>query len=486
MTHTRILLIGFGPHAQRIYYPIAKKYGALHNFLILAAVDLLSKKNQILNFLDTESIKPELLFLDEKSIYSTNISKSSQNLLNALVKKHDINAVIIATDPVVHKQYALWALKNNLHILMDKPITAVPNSSTDIKAAKQIKDDYLDILDCYKKQQKNNPHIVFSLMSQRRYHKGFQKIKSLIKEVFLRTNCPITSIQSFHSDGQWRMPSEIIDIPYHSYNLGFGKFSHTGYHSMDILNWLIEEAESEEKKINNIEVFTNIIRPNDFFTQINSNDYKRIFTDYEKHKIYTDTELEIKTAQYGEIDAFSTLAFKHNNRTITLGSLNLVHNGFSQRGWISSTGRNLYKGNGRLRHETYFIEQGPFQAISLISYQSKEIDLKNHKLEYDIGGEFNFDIHVFRNNSLYSDWKNYNKYSLNELDNNKLDGYSRGHQEDARLTCFLEFINCTQNHTITCTSELRSHIRSVTLMSALYESCARKFNNLNPVVTAEY
>ncbi|PIP61576.1 hypothetical protein COW99_03565 [Candidatus Roizmanbacteria bacterium CG22_combo_CG10-13_8_21_14_all_38_20] len=40
------------------------------------------------------------------------------------------------------------------------------------------------------------------------------------------------------------------------------------------------------------------------------------------------------------------------------------------------TMKDLYKGNGRLRHESHFIEQGPFQAISFDSYQSKEVNPK--------------------------------------------------------------------------------------------------------------
>ena len=36
-------------------------------------------------------------------------------------------------------------------------------------------------------------------------------VKELIREVFTRTNCPVTSFQLFHCDGQWRMPGEIID-----------------------------------------------------------------------------------------------------------------------------------------------------------------------------------------------------------------------------------------------------------------------------------
>lgn len=486
MKKINILLIGFGPHAQRIYYPISLKDGAKNNFKIIAAVDLIEKKENINNYLNKYDKKPELLFINKEGIVNEKVTQNLSNKLKSLVKKHNINAVIIATDPLVHKPYALWALKNNLNVLMDKPITAVCNASTNIKAAKKISSDYIKINKLYTKQKDKNPSLVFSLMAQRRFHPAYEKMRDLISEVYKKTNCPVTSIQSFHSDGQWRMPSEIIDLDYHSYNYGFGKFSHTGYHSMDIMHWLIEAAESDEKKINNIDIFTNIVRPNDFFTQLNTADYKKIFSNYKENKKYSDKDLFEKTKVFGEIDAFSTFAFKHNDQTVTLGSLNLVHNGFSQRGWLQPNIDNLYKGNGRLRHETHFVEQGPFQAISFISYQSKEVDPSKKQGIYDIGGEYHLDIHVFRNNTLFPNWKSYEKISIKDLDKSEMEGHSRGHQEDARRKCMLEFINCVNNKKQISTSDLSIHLRSATLMSGLYQSAAKRFNKKNPLVNLEF
>lgn len=82
---------------------------------------------------------------------------------------------------------------------------------------------------------------------------------------------------------------------------------------------------------------------------------------------------------YGEIDAFINLAFKHKNRIILLGSINLIHNSFSQRGNLIPN-KDLYKGNGRVRHETYTLQQVPFQCIQVISFQSKEVQKKKRFL----------------------------------------------------------------------------------------------------------
>lgn len=486
MKKLNILLIGFGPHAQRIYYPIALKDGKKNNFEIKVVVDLNEKKENIENYLKKYYEKIEILLVNKNDITNEKVSNNLAEKLNNLVKRYAINAVIIATSPLVHKPYAIWALKNNLNILMDKPITVAINASTDIKAAKKILSDYAEIDTLYKKQKIKHPSLVFTLMAQRRFHPAYAKIRELIVEVYKKTNCPVTSIQSFHSDGQWRMPSEIIDLDYHSYNFGFGKFSHTGYHSMDVMHWFIEAAESNEKKINNVDIFTSVVRPNDFFTQLTTKDYKNIFSNYEKSKKYSDQNLLDKTNLFGEIDAFSTFAFKHNDKTVTLGSLNLVHNGFCQRGWLEPNINNLYKGNGRLRHETHFIEQGPFQAISLISYQSKEVDPNKKQGMYNIGGECHLDVHVFRNNTLFPEWNNYQKINIKDLGKSEMEGHSRGHQEDARRTCMLEFIDCINKEKKISISDLSTHLRSAILMSGLYQSAAKRFNNQNPLVNLKF
>ncbi len=485
MNNSNLLLIGFGSHARRIYFPVSERDGDTHNFKIVCAVDRKEKQEDIENYLQKRPNKPELLYIDETSVRNNSLSRDLKATLNSLVERHKVTGVIIATDPLVHKVYALWALEQGLSILMDKPITAVPHASISIGASKKILQDFIDINDYYKKQ-KSKQRIIFSLMAQRRYHSAYQKIREIIIEVHEKTNCPITSMQSFHSDGQWRLPTEIVDIDYHSYNYGFGKFLHTGYHSIDIAQWLLEATDKGSKRINNVDVYTRVVRPADFFTQITLDDYRKIFPDFDTYNKYSEDELLKLTKGFGEIDAFSTLAFKHNEKILTLGSLNLVHNGFSQRGWVSSAGRNLYKGNGRLRHETHFIEQGPFQAISFISYQSKEIDPTKKQGVYEVGGEYHLDIHVFRNSALFSDWKSYEKYSIKDLDGYELEGYSRGHQEDARRKCILEFALFLQGTSNECLSELPTHKRCVSLLSALYQSSVRAFNNKNPVVTIDY
>jgi hypothetical protein len=310
-------------------------------------------------------------------------------------------------------------------------------------------------------------------------------MKDKIKEVFARTNCPITSIQTFHSDGQWRMPTEIIEQDYHPYNQGYGKCSHSGYHTIDIIPWLMEETNKGDKKIDNVDVLSSFMRPNDFISQLNMADYRKLFNNFDEYNHYEEDKFIRLAEDFGEIDAFCNLTFKKGKRVICLGNVALAHNGLSQRNWVTAAGRDLYKGNGRIRQETYFIEQGPFQSISLISYQSQEVNPENTRNLYDVGGEYHLDIHIFRNSKMFPDWNTYDKYSVEDLLGRNMEGRSRGHQEDARRLGILDFIKSVREH-VPSSSDFIRHEKGTKLLSAIYQSAIARMNGEYPVINIDF
>ena len=481
MNSVNLLLIGFGPHAKRIHYPICKREEEAHGLRIVFGVDLLEKREDIESYLQTRGESLPMYYVTDTG-NTDSLDPETERKLNEVVNTYHIHGAIISTEPSAHVKYAAWALARGIHILMDKPISAVKHSSTSEEAVYKIIEDFENLKTLYKQSEKKYGRLLFSLMAQRRYHPAFQKIKWLISEVFEKTNCPITSVQSFHADGQWRLPSDIIDIRYHSYNDGYGVCSHSGYHSLDIISWWMKAAEAPDKEVNNIDVFSNIVRPGDFISQFTLQDYRKIFPDFDIHNTYDERAFRSATRMYGEIDAFNSFAFKHDTNIITLGSANLVHNSFSQRGWLLPK-KDLYKGNGRLRQETHFIEQGPFQSISLVSYQSHELDIEKQKGMYDVGGEYHLDIQVFRNSNLFPEWKDYEKYSIKDLTTaHVVQGYSRGHQEDARRNAIIEFVDFIKGKDITPCSDFFHHEIGTKLLAGIYLSAARRFNNLNPLV----
>jgi len=476
-----ILLVGLGPHAKRIYFPIIKTSGKNINAKISLIVDLEEKKEDIEKYLLASGEKIDTLYLSpEQKTYDV-LTKEIKKILDEKIKKLNINTVFISTEPLAHMVYAKYALSRGLHILMDKPLSTKENISTDVNKAKEIIADYKKLTTLHKKSEKRHGHkIIFNLMAQRRFHPAFIKIKQMIKDVYDSTGCPVTSIQSFHSDGQWRMPEEIIDQNYHPYNQGYGKLSHSGYHSFDLVPWLID---IDGVDYDQIDIVSQPSRPIDFFEQLKINDYEKLFPDYRKTFNRKEKDINSAVKLFGEIDCFSNIAFKHKNKTITLSSINLAHNGFSQRGWTTAAGRDLYKGNGRVRHESHYIEQGPFQAISFISYQGKEVNPNNLNGIYDVGGEYHLDIHVFRNDKFCPKWKNYEKFSVRDLNVNIMEGISRGHQEDARRFCILDFIEQINNPGKTTKSSIVDHKKSILLMSGAYQSMCNNFTGKNPLIS---
>jgi predicted dehydrogenase len=484
--HANIMLIGLGVHAKRIWYPIYQRDSGAHRFKIAYVVDLEEKKQDIAAYLASRNEAPPIYGLACEDVTYDELLPHVRNRLDDIVRDYQIAGVLLATEPLSHPAYVRWALRKGLSILIDKPISTHENIATTAGIAHRLVDDYEGLMALYGKAKAANRPVLCSVVTQRRYHPVFRKAKAQLREVFQKTNCPVTSIQSFHADGQWRMPAEIIDIDYHPFNRGYGKCSHSGYHFFDIVPWLLEAAEGADKRIDNVDVVSTMTTPQDFFSQLRPADYERLFRDYAAYNKYDDQTLHWRSSSYGEIDAFNSFAFKQRERIITLGSINLVHNGFSQRGWVSAQGRDLYKGNGRLRHESHFIEQGPFQALSLVSYQSKEVDPGYTGDVYDVGGEYHFDLHVFRNSSLFKEWKAYERFSVKELGTQVMEGTSRGHQEDARRRAMLEFVRYLTGEDLAPVSDLSTHWRGVQLMYGVYHSAVQRRQGANPVVNIAF
>lgn len=130
------------------------------------------------------------------------------------------------------------------------------------------------------------------------------------------------------------------------------------------------------------------------------------------------------------------------------------------------------------------IEQGPFQSIFYTSFQSKEVDPAIQGNLHDFGGEFHADIYISRNSAFNPKWKTIEKIQAKDLIESKMSGKSRGHQEDARRLAILEFVASLQSDQplLQQNSDLLQYERSVKMMSAAYQSMARRKQQYNPLV----
>lgn len=464
-----ILLIGCGPHAKRVYIPKLKEFEKEFKVKIKGIVELTDNKEEVMKFVSRYFANVNYIFTDKfPSKMKHDLPQELENELDRIVIEEKINAVIIATDPLNHMQYALWALKNNLNILMDKPVSTYDNISNNIKQANQLVEDYELLI------QKYNKNRAFIVNAQRRFLPQFQIIQDLVNEIATDYGMPITSMQSTHSDGQWRLPEEVLKLDYHPL-IGWGKISHSGYHFIDMLAKIIKDSFIKANKdFDEIHVFSKFIRPSGVLLQQNQKDLKKIFGEkYSKISNKTDEELIklYKEKNEAEVDANSIISLSKNGISITNITLNLLHNGFSRRSWLEANMKDLYKGNGRVRHEYHNIEQGCLQNIQVHSYQSKDKHDINNEEEFELGGNNHYDIYVFRNSEIIggktvqvlTGREIAEKYSM---DKTKVMNELARHEA---LKQFLEVI-IGKRQPLETKSNILEHKMSVQLMSLIYKS----------------
>lgn len=474
---TNIILIGCGPHAKRVYLPAIKK---MSNVKVSLVVELKSQKeitSKTLSKYESCDIIYTKPFRNEVPVVlAREISKH--------IVKNNVSGVIIATEPMIHKAYAKWALQQGLNILLDKPITTRQNVVSDIHQAKGVLEDYDELLSDYRNLQQSK-NTIFMVNSQRRFHKGFQFVRKQIKEVAHITNCPINFIQAYHSDGQWRFPSEIVTQNYHPYCFGYGKASHSGYHIFDTALEFYKASTTRKKQATDFNVYSSFLQPHGFFEQFGKDDYNRLFKEHTDHQDRWDTEkIYDQCKEFGELDLSSVITLKKNGVSIANININLVHNGFAGRTWIKP-GDDLYKGNGRIKHESYHIQQGPFQSIQIHAYQGCDKHDLDNGLEDYLGGKNHFDVHVFRNPLISNEKPQPSVYKLTDLfDQPEKESASDIMMEQVKFKVVKEFVDFIKGiiSKKDVTSQIESHRTSVQIMSGVYCSHILAKEEEKPIV----
>lgn len=468
------ILVGLGPHAKRIYYPFLEKHRVPHSIRLKLLIELESQSERVAKFLNPRGLRPEkIIYLPhpETNRMGAALDDVAQKELDSLVKREKIDGIIISTEPKAHKIYAEWALKNNINVLMDKPLTTPLSPSTDVRSARQIYQDYLDLESLLKKSSAK-----FYVMCQRRNHKGYTFIKDYLKNFVSDFEIPVSYIDVYHADGTWNLPHE-FNKENHPYKYGYGKLMHSGYHFVDLFAWIAEVNFGLEKaRPETAKLYTARFTPNDLFSQIDETAYAKLFNRPAIRDFYRAYRREDYEG-FGELDAYTLVQLMHGQNVVTTGSINLQQNSFSKRGWFDLP-EDTYKGNGRVRHERVNIQVSQFLNIQAHSYQSCETG-KETVEQGSVGSEDHFDIFIFRNKRIIGG-ENFAKFSIGKKmkECHQADSYYLGHNEQARETTLLNFIEGKDDG-----SELQHHKFTNQLLSNIYMSIAQGVRTGNTQLT---
>ncbi|MFF3730780.1 Gfo/Idh/MocA family oxidoreductase [Streptomyces sp. NPDC002476] len=485
MSAVNVLVIGVGPHTRLNHLPALAAAQDAGLAGTLTGVDLPHLAGTLVDYGAPGRLRRmPVIAVEAFPAARSTLPRRVSGVLDDVVAREQVGAVVVATEPSVHLPYALWAIGRDLPVLLDKPLTTHPGASTDPAAARAIADDFDTLLDAYRRACQRDPRMVVSVLSQRRWHPAFRTMRELIAEVAEATNCPVTSVQSNHGDGQWRLPDELVDLSYHGFDRGYGKASHSGYHHFDTVPWLLAAGERPGKEIDEIEVHAACTRPADSLAQLTVADHERLLPGFADRNPYSAADLERLTTGFGEVDVFLNVAYRSRGRMMTLASSNLAHSTFSQRGNLHPVTSGLYKGNGRIGQETHIIQQGPFQALHLHVLQTLH---DNQGIDPTApGGADHIALHVFRNNQLRPDWERHRTLGFADLSQGNGPAAVLPTQRSARthaVTEFLAYLAGSIPRT-GLTSDLADHRRSARLMSAAYLSMAHRFTSGHPATAA--
>lgn len=463
-----IMLIGLGPHADRTYVPHIAELRALGLNVHLRVVAELESARAAVSA-RTKKHGPnqpdDMVFIAPTCPYA--MDAKTEIVLNRLVAKHQINAVIVSTPPEAHFAYADWGLRNGISVLLDKPVTSRPNAVSSREAARGIREDIRLLIARYRETKKRH-RICCVVNAQRRFHRLFDFMRKMVEEVRDITGHAVTRISAAHGDGQFRLPSELIDIAYHGYRGGNGKLSHSGYHLADMICRLFAAGWTDESKPSHMLVQSSFVQPDALLMNMPRDRFLQLFGErYNEYSHYSDEELSQVASRMGEVDANISMEFLRKGRLTATASMDLQHNTVSARSWLEP-GENLYKMNGRMKREFWRVDSGPFQSIRLETIQAEDKHDGPGVKGIGIGQPNHLQIAVVRNEKLLGTGKRLEIISGSELrdDNTKL------HSERAKMAALSEFIDFVQGKIAheELTSDLQDHLLSASVMSAAYES----------------
>jgi predicted dehydrogenase len=387
-----LLLIGCGEFAASAYLPALARTQEVKTAAVVEIASRTAQTQALIDKLCSTDFHPEVV---STGTGSSKLTSAAAARLSRLVEMHAVTAVIISTSPDAHSTFLHWALDNNLHVLVDKPILSAANLTTEPVVAPAVWDDFASL----SAKVAAKPHLVVSVATQRRWHSGFKVVRDAVVEAAVECGVPITSIQSTHQDGQLRLPHEIGTIPYHGYMAGVGKWEHSAYHEVDLQTWLIRLAAAHaDVTYDSLTTYAQTTRPDGFLRNHPRRVWESLFgiEAWAEACPDDDATLSERYRGYGEIDLAAQTSLTIGGIPALQSTLNMNHNSVSARNWLAARS-GWWKDSGRQKVEVHVINQGFEQSVVVYSCRG----VSDTGFGWELGDNSHFDVTIVRNASLW-------------------------------------------------------------------------------------
>lgn len=454
-----VVLVGLGPHARRIYYPMLARAAATHGVRIALLIELDDQRDTVRDYLAAQDVQPDrVVMVPESNRGDVALHPTALAALQALGPRPW--GMVVATEPRSHLMYAQWALDNGVHLLLDKPITARSLVDADAAEALRLVDDFYQLLDA---AARTGAHCL--VQTQRRCHRGYELVRAYLREFLGAFGVPVTYLDVYHADGMWNMPAEFFSRENHSYKYGYGKIMHSGYHFLDLMTWLLSvNDELPATAPDRFEFTTRQHTPADFLRQVGHDQYQRMFGAEAAVMPQFAAEHSDRLRRFGETDIHLLGQFRRGDAAMTTVALNLLQTSFSRRAWLELP-RDTYKGNGRVRHERVTIQVGHLLSVQVHSYQSYEAAERAD--DTGPGHYDHFEVYIFRNAALVGGAP-FERIDIGgamaaDQRTDGVDGHYLGHNEAARGALLHDFLAADPDR-----AGLDSHELPVKLAASTY------------------
>ena len=468
-----ILQIGLGLHWGRTIRPQVWELAAAgYNVRCLVGVDLADARDAVESRLAGYGHQrpEEIVYLSPDSAYT--VDALTEATLNKVVRKYSINAVAVSVPPEAHFGYAHWVLRKGLHLFLDKPVSARPDTVTSLSAARGILDDYLELKLAYERALRKSP-VCAMLNVQRPFMPAYTKMLDWIGNVREASGQVVTNVTACHADGHLRVGGELLEVSYHGFRGGNGKLSHSGYHLIDMIVRMLKAGTWVDARPDLLLVRSSFRQPDALVAAMPRAAWRRLFGEgCATLEGYTDAELFELGRRMGEVDAHVCIEAVRHGALMTTANLHLQHDSVSARSTLEIP-KNWYKSSGRLKRELWHVDQGPMQSIRVEALQAEDKHDRPDAKGDEIGDPNHLDLVRVQNEGLVGAGERLSRNSGTELAENETQYLL---SERAKMASLAEFVACAQGRLPReeLTSDLSFHNLGVAIMAAAYESHVRR------------